>query len=104
MTVPKLAKQEVWTTSSRKTAREALDLQRADRGRGGLRQPTGNDGMIVGAALGVEVVEAMVWRRWSSSACVLSMSIHVNPRTSARFLLVTRPRLPLPLVPYTLAI
>ena len=33
---------------------------------------TGNDGgMIVGAALGVEVVEAMVWRwSWSSSALV----------------------------------
>ena len=50
---------------------------------------TGNDGgMIVGAALGVLVVEAMVWRWWwSSSACVAvnTMSVHVKcSRTSYR--------------------
>ena len=38
---------------------------------------TGNDGgMIVGAALGVLVVEAMVWRRWWSSSA-WSLSAHM---------------------------
>ena len=43
---------------------------------------TGNDGGIIeGVALGVEVVEAMVWRWWWSSSALVAvstMSIHVN--------------------------
>ena len=36
---------------------------------------TGNDGgMMVGAALGVLVVEAMVWRRWWSSSALVAVS------------------------------
>ena len=53
-------------------------------------------GTIVGAALGVEVVEAMLRRWWSSSAlaAVKSMSIHVKrSRTSSKAaLLAIRPQ------------
>ena len=37
----------------------------------------GNDGgMMAGAALGVLVVEAMVWRRWWSSSAFLALLCH----------------------------